>query len=106
MHRMVLLITLLVAFAGPGNGIAGRGLGLSKAQNNPCDRACLEGFVDRFLDAFVKHDPKALPMAGKVRFVTHREEQRAEHGTGGDDAHDEQRNFPPCEFLSDGMPSR
>ena len=37
------------------------------AQNNGCDRACLEGFVDRFLDAFVKHDPGTLPIAGNVK---------------------------------------
>jgi hypothetical protein len=39
------------------------------AQNNTCDRVCLEGFVDRFLDAFVKHDPNALPMAPNVKFT-------------------------------------
>ena len=37
------------------------------AQNNACDRSCLEGLVDRFLDAFVKHDPSALPIAGNVK---------------------------------------
>lgn len=28
-----------------------------------CDRACLKGHVDQFLDAILKHDPSALPMA-------------------------------------------
>jgi hypothetical protein len=32
------------------------------AQDAGCDRACLEGTVDRFLDAFVKHDPKLVPL--------------------------------------------
>jgi hypothetical protein len=27
-----------------------------------CDRACLEGFVDQFLDAYVKHAPQSLPL--------------------------------------------
>ena len=61
MRRTVLLITLSLAVAGPGHEIA--------AQNDACDRACLEGFVDRFLDAFVKHDPKTLPMAPNVKFT-------------------------------------
>jgi hypothetical protein len=34
-----------------------------------CDRACLEGFVDRFLDAFIQHDPARLPLASDVKFT-------------------------------------
>ncbi len=34
----------------------------------PCDRACLEGFVDRYLEALVAHNPFGLPLAQKVRF--------------------------------------
>jgi len=34
-----------------------------------CDRACLEGFVDRYLDAVIAHDPKLLPLAGNVGFT-------------------------------------
>jgi hypothetical protein len=37
--------------------------------NTACDRACLEGFVDRYLDALVAHDPKRLPLASGVRFT-------------------------------------
>jgi hypothetical protein len=33
-----------------------------------CDRACLEGFVDRYLDALVAHDPFSLPLAATVVF--------------------------------------
>src|SRR6516162_8595396 len=41
------------------------------AQNNsgPCDRACLEGFVDRYLDALIAHNPKALPLSRNVKFT-------------------------------------
>jgi hypothetical protein len=39
------------------------------AQGVSCDRACLESTVDRFLDAFIKHDPKLVPMTGTVRFT-------------------------------------
>jgi len=34
-----------------------------------CDRACLEGFVDRYLDAMVAHNPNAVPLAPNVRFT-------------------------------------
>ena len=34
-----------------------------------CDRACLNGFVDRYLDALVAHDPGRLPLARDVRFT-------------------------------------
>ena len=32
-----------------------------------CDRACLERFVDQYLDALIAHNPKALPMAARVK---------------------------------------
>ena len=28
-----------------------------------CDRACLKGFVDNYLDALAKHDPSSLAVA-------------------------------------------
>jgi len=34
-----------------------------------CDRACLEGTVDQFLDAFVKHDPTRVPLTRTVKFT-------------------------------------
>jgi hypothetical protein len=42
-----------------------------RAQAGPagCDRACLEGFVDRYLDAVIAHDPQQLPLARNVRFT-------------------------------------
>jgi hypothetical protein len=41
----------------------------ASAQSIACDRQCLEGFVDRYLDALVKHDPKAVPLAANARFT-------------------------------------
>jgi hypothetical protein len=32
-----------------------------------CDRACLEGFVDQYMDALIAHNPKALPMTARVK---------------------------------------
>lgn len=34
-----------------------------------CDRACLQGFVDSYLDAMAKHDPSSLPVAPAVKFT-------------------------------------
>lgn len=45
------------------------GIGRPAAAQGACDRKCLEGFVDRYLDAAVKHDPKAVPLAANVRFT-------------------------------------
>ena len=35
----------------------------------PCDRECLRGFVDRYLDAMVAHDPSRLPVAKSVKYT-------------------------------------
>ena len=35
----------------------------------PCDRACLSGFMDRYLDALVHKDPAQLPWAPDARFT-------------------------------------
>jgi len=34
-----------------------------------CDRACLEGFVDRYLDALIAHDPSRMPLARDVKYT-------------------------------------
>ena len=34
-----------------------------------CERACLEGFVDRYLDAVLAHNPSLVPLAPGVRFT-------------------------------------
>jgi hypothetical protein len=35
----------------------------------PCDRACLEGFVEQYLDAVLAHNPALVPLAPDVRFT-------------------------------------
>ena len=45
-----------------------------------CDRACLEAFVDRYLDAMVAHDPSKAPFARGARFTENG--QRLELGDG------------------------
>ena len=34
-----------------------------------CDRACLEGLVDRYVDALIAHDPTRIPVTANLRFV-------------------------------------
>ncbi len=34
-----------------------------------CDRACMTGLVDRYLDAVVRHDPTGLPLNRDVKFT-------------------------------------
>jgi hypothetical protein len=40
----------------------------SRPAASPCDRSCLEGFVERYLEALVAHDPFGLPLAPTVVF--------------------------------------
>jgi hypothetical protein len=34
-----------------------------------CDRACLEGFVEKYFDAALAHNPKLLPLSSDVKFT-------------------------------------
>src|SRR3984885_3276136 len=43
--------------------------GADKPNAKGCDRACLQGFVDSYLDAMAKHDPSKLPVAASVKFT-------------------------------------
>ncbi|HZI51847.1 MAG TPA: hypothetical protein VFE29_08480, partial [Terriglobia bacterium] len=54
---------------------AGRG-----AATGPCDRACLQGFVEQYLEAWVARDPKRLPLAANVKYTENG--QRLELGDG------------------------
>lgn len=65
MRDTFLLVPILIVLVASGSS-AQRNAGGSAES---CDRACLEGFVDRFLDAFVKHDPNAVPLAKSVKFT-------------------------------------
>ena len=53
--------------------------GFAAAQGN-CDRACLEGFVDQYLDAVVAHDPSKAPINKNAKFTENG--QRLELGDG------------------------
>ena len=49
---------------------------VATAQPVACDRQCLEGLIDRYLDALVRHDPAGWSswedgMSDRARDVTH-----------------------------------
>jgi hypothetical protein len=41
----------------------------SVSAKQSCDRACLDGFVDRYLDALAVNDPSRLPVTATVKFT-------------------------------------
>jgi hypothetical protein len=45
------------------------GAALRAQSGKPCDRGCLEGFVNQYLDAMVARNPYGLPLAPKVKFT-------------------------------------
>jgi hypothetical protein len=57
---MGVLSLLLAAAVSAQNG---------SGKSGACDRACLEGMVDQYLDAVTAHDPKLAPLAKSVTFT-------------------------------------
>lgn len=65
-HRHLIATAAVVAIVvGSPSPAAQGGSGVSP----PCDRACMAGFVDRYLAALVRHDPAGLPLSRDVRFT-------------------------------------
>lgn len=57
-------------YAAMGLVVLGLGVLLPRAADaQACDRACLEGMVDRYLDAVADNAPERLPLADGVRFT-------------------------------------
>jgi hypothetical protein len=55
------------AFAECSPVAAAQVAGASQAKN--CNRACLDGFVNQFLDALVAHDPSRLPVTKYMKYT-------------------------------------
>jgi hypothetical protein len=60
-----LLVLVVIVCA----GIASRAFGNQTSAVVPCDRACLNGVVDQYLDAVVAHDPSRLAVTTLVKFT-------------------------------------
>ncbi len=41
----------------------------TRAQAGACDRACLEGFVNQYVDALVARDPARLPLTRTAKYT-------------------------------------
>ena len=63
--------TLAALCAGFGLLAGGGGASAQPAAIAPptCERQCLIGFVDRYLDALVAHDPRSLPVVRDVKYT-------------------------------------
>jgi hypothetical protein len=48
---------------------AGSARVLAASEGPACDRACLSGFITKYLDALTAHDPARLPVTRDVRFT-------------------------------------
>ena len=54
---------------------------VAAAAAKPCDRACLEGFIDTYLTALAAQDATRLPVASDVRFVENNQPLKLGEGT-------------------------
>lgn len=85
MRRNLLVIgalatLVLCSVLGAASSVGASGSQSAAGAANGCDRACLNGFVDRYLDAVVAHDPSRLPTTKLVKFTENG--QKLELGDG------------------------
>lgn len=59
----------IVSLLAIGALTAGTQFAQSKYGNRPCDRACLQGYVDQYLDAMLAHDAAKVPFAKEFKFT-------------------------------------
>jgi hypothetical protein len=57
----IALASLFVIFTGATDQVG--------AASGGCDRECLRGFITQYLDAMIRHNPKAIPTAPTARFT-------------------------------------
>src|SRR5690606_36073702 len=63
--------TMMFGTLAAAASLAALGAAPAAAQPGACDRECLEGFVDRYLDAMVDNDVGAVPFEDNARFTEH-----------------------------------
>ena len=64
--RLVMFVSVVLFI---GGAIELNAAQVGSAASGPCDRACLQGFVEQHLDAWVARDPKRLPLTAKVKYT-------------------------------------
>jgi hypothetical protein len=76
--RAVLLIFSILLTVGVSACSADRPAAVNTPQTgvaaSDCDRACLEGLANQYLDALVAHDPSRVPLAKNVKFTENGQE--------------------------------
>jgi hypothetical protein len=72
--KWVVFVGLILGLHGVVGAQGGRG------RAGACDRACLEGFVDTYLDAWIARDPRRMPLAPNAKYTENG--QRLEFGDG------------------------
>jgi hypothetical protein len=76
-------VAILVGIAAlPSLAAIGR-VAVQGAPTAGCDRACLDGMVDHYLDALVAHNPAELPTASNVKFTENTAVLKIGQGTWG-----------------------
>jgi hypothetical protein len=50
-------------------GVAAAAAGREKGAAAECDRACLQGHLDQFITAVLKHDPASVPLAAQPKVI-------------------------------------
>ena len=63
------LVVLAVIFGFITMGASASGQPARRDRSKDCNRACLEGFVNGYLEALAAHDPSRLRLADNVVFV-------------------------------------
>ena len=64
-RRSVFAVIAAAAFASAGLSVSDSSL----AQSRMCDRECLLGFLDRYLDKLAQRDPVGLPVAEQYKYT-------------------------------------
>jgi hypothetical protein len=65
--RSIIALALAFSFVIMGDVVAGQSA--TRDRSEDCDRLCLEGFVNSYLEALAARDPSRLPLADNVVFV-------------------------------------
>jgi hypothetical protein len=66
-NRSLVALALAVGFVTMEVAVAGQSA--LRDRSADCDRRCLEGFVNSYLEALAARDPSRLPLADNVVFV-------------------------------------
>jgi hypothetical protein len=72
-RRIMQKFLSFIAMAFIGAGLTACGSHNGRIESGTCDRQCLEGYVDQYLDAMVAHDASMAPFAENVKYTENAE---------------------------------